>query len=258
MTDRLSFWIVVTLVATVALPLALGGWLGGGILPLVMTVGLMAPAILCILLFVRAVARSSPPRDLLWRGRRLAALSGPRAWLVPAAALVLWSVARWSGAISVSCFSTSSELSTSESWSTITEGEHKLPMQTDEPSGPLELGKAPGEMQDAFRSSFANLQVAGKTISGHVALELDPPFAAWPLWKSASRTYRVNAKLVVWQSQSPPAVAGILDGHIDGEGSWSMLGFATERDFHANLGKEVGAHARQAIDAQLQKLVEKR
>jgi len=86
----------------------------------------------------------------------------------------------------------------------------------------------------------------GRRLYGDVTFTCETPFADWPIVESAIVKAHVDARLQLRPDSPDEGARGAtVDMKIEHE--CSMLGIASRRDFHVQIGTELGRAARKAI-----------
>lgn len=253
--DELRLWLAVALAIVVVLSLALVGLQWFAVLGLV-----HVPAVLAGLLAARAtvrLARGQPAA--LYVGRR-AILPGAMALAVPALVLGLWITAREAGLFGARLARTESRLTSNTNWrSTRTPNgtlvEPAELVAATELTVVVEDGPLGDRIAEQLRAVAADLPHA--RVRGRLTVEVAAPWAPWPLWKSATCTGTVDAALVA-ERAGDVAVVVMLFGTVTFEGSWTMLGFASQRDFHTQIGNDLGHKFHEAVVKSVRNELEKK
>ncbi|HEX6812854.1 MAG TPA: hypothetical protein VF384_14605 [Planctomycetota bacterium] len=244
MTNRLSFWICVAIALTAVCSFLVVG------LSWAMFVGvLQVPLVLAVLLLARAIVlwRRGQPWALRFAGRDV--LGGRSGFTAPILFVLAMTVLRETGVVSLrlSLTRTGTNHTTMKiGWSdeAADAGLSRSGLVVHAPSGPL---------GDAFAQQLHGEWLTnGRRLYGDVTFTCDAPFAGWPLVKSAT----VNAHVDVRLQMRPDAPAERARGaSIDMkiEHSCSMIGIASRRDFHEQIGAELGQAARKAISEHVAK-----
>jgi hypothetical protein len=122
----------------------------------------------------------------------------------------------------------------------------------------LEIVGGEDTLHERFAERLQGLSqaVPGQRVLGRIELQIGPPMALLPLCKSAQTKCQIRFDLVLLANGSQQW-GGHLQGTMDFDSSWSMLGFASQRDLHDYIGVSLGETARAEMTTQLQKLTER-
>jgi hypothetical protein len=259
MQNRLMVWLAVAtaFVAFVALVTI-------GLQPLALFGLVHVPAVLMLLLALRAVvclARGEP--TALRLGSR-EVLGGRLALVVPLLVLTVWTIGRERGTFSARLTATTMEDRADTTWNTLSnksgpgqvDGIVSMPDEFAQATT-LTIGGGDGVLHECFAAELRPMAqlLPGYRIRGRIELQSVPPFAALPLWKTAEATGHTYFELYLCATDSGDCRAK-LSGTIDVGGSCTMWGFAAQRDFHAYLGARFGAMTRRPMIEQLRKLAD--
>jgi hypothetical protein len=209
---------------------------------------LHVPAVLAVLLLMRAAVLVMQDRSfaLQWRGRSV--LGGKLGLWLPALFVVGWTFLRETGALDANC---------SISHNDFRNGSVSLAWRDGAGEALLPAGiavKAPanafGAGVDAALPDHWLLQE--HRLAATVSVDGDAPFRPWPLWKSASLAYRVTVVLQL-QPQRGSGAVRTSSIAIDVEGTWTSLGFSSQRKYHQWMGGSVGELVRKTIGKHVDK-----
>ena len=249
MTNRLSFWIVASVVFVGACALFLFGFSGLGLTSLLMLLP-HVPAVCAVLLTTRALvlAVCGRPWGLEFRGRTYG--NGPSGLVVPALFLLLWTVARENGFVKAHISVKNMQHNSS---SFATGWEDRVPEHAISTPG-LAVTAPAGILGDTFRQALRHhwSDGDGSQLHGAVRLVHEPPFAGWPLYKSVDVQCQVEADLQMRRPSEEIARCTTLTMKIGG--TWTAIGTFSRRDFHEWLGSELGRMVRDEIGNRVRKL----
>lgn len=255
MQDRLVVWLAVATAFT-----ALVALVTVGLQPLALFGLVHVPAVLMLLLAGRAavcIARGEP--TALRIGSRQV-LDGWLALLVPLLLLAVWTVGRETGTFGANLSCTSATDRVTSKWDTASAdappgvtGGIELPATLRDATG-IAVSSDGGVLQERAAVEVRALtnRFAGHRVVGNVDLQMAPPFALLPLWKSADASARVTYDLYLRDLAG--SCRARIHGTIDGTVSCTMLGFASQRNFHEHLGAWLGKHVVGHLTEPMQKL----
>jgi hypothetical protein len=249
LTDRLSFWIAVAAVIPCGLAVFITGF-SPGILLAVPLGALHVPAVLATLLLGRAMWRLLRKRSWALKLGDREVLGGIGGFAVPILFLVAWTVARESGVVGANTCRTSA----GSTRTTVTNAWRSEAPESALPRSGLAVRAPAGALGDAFAGQLRGgwITADNSRLYGSVTLACEPPFAGWPLYKSATMKCRAEARLQLRSDAAPDAARGSTI-EMDVDGTWTMVGLASRRDFQEWLGRELGEDARKVIDEAVRK-----
>jgi len=250
LTNRLSFWIAVAAVIPCGLAIFITG-LSPGILLAVLLGEMHVPAVLATLLLGRALWRLLRKRSWALKLGDREVLGGVAGFAVPILFLVTWTVARESGVVGAHmCYTSARNNRTS-----VTNAWRSEAPESSLPRSGLAVLAPAGALGDAFAEQLRGgwITADNSQLCGSVTLTCEPPFAGWPLYKSATMKYRVVARLQLRTDAAPTATRGSTI-EMDVDGTWTMVGLACRRDFQSWLGQDLGEGARKEIDEAVRKV----
>jgi hypothetical protein len=260
MPDRLSFWLLLATVFVAAVTMAIVGFQRWAVVGLV-----HVPAVLLAMLALRAVVQMARQKSPALRVGGSRILPGWWALVVPAVLLAAWISVRETGLLSARLTTTSSSDRANTRWHSnstrvgegLTGGTQPMPAAF-EHAPQFEVVGGDSALHERFAAELQPVAqlLPGHRIVGRIELQATPPFAALPLWKSASTASHATCELYLCELDSG-ACRATLKGDVDVESDCTMWGFASQRDFHEYLGARFGEVTRKRIVEQLDELAEK-
>lgn len=255
MQDRLIVWLSVATAFVVFVALVTVG-----LQPLALFGLVHVPAVLMLLLAVRAVICHARGEPTALRVGAREVLGGRMALMVPLLFLTLWTLARETGTFGVNLSATRAADKFTSNWNTTSgtrgpgvQGGVQMPEALRDAAGITVTGDGSALLERAaaeLRPLAA--QFAGYRVVGTVELQMASPFALLPLWKSADDT--AHATFDLYLCDDAGTCHARIDGTVEGTISCTMLGFASQRNFHEYLGTWLGRGAREHLSDPLQKL----
>lgn len=256
MQDRLIVWLSVATAFVTFVALATVG-----LQPLALFGLVHVPAVLMLLLAARAVVclARGEPTALRIGSREL--LGGRLALVVPLLALTVWTVGRETGVFGANLALTRTTDQVSSNWLTNSGmsgpgivGGIQLPEALRDATGITVTGdgSVPQQRAAAELRTLAS-QFAGHRVVGTIDLQMASPFALQPLWKGTDSTAHANCD--VYLCDNAGTCHARISGTVDGSISCTMLGFASQRNFHEYLGTWLGKVTREQLTGQVQKFV---
>lgn len=238
MTNRLSFWICASIALT-----ALCTFLFVGLSWVMLAFVLQVPLVLAVLLLVRAIVLYMRGQPWALRIGSRDVLGGMSGFAAPVLFVLAMTVLRETGLMSV-------RLSFSQSGTNQTTMKNAWSDQQADASlsrSGLVVHAPAGPLGDAFAQQLHGEWLSnGRRLYGDVTFTCDPPFAGWPMLKSATVSAHVEARLQLRPDAPAEGARGAtIDMKIEHE--CSMFGIASRRNFHEQIGTVLGQAARKAI-----------
>lgn len=241
--NRLSVWLLVAALFAFAVALAVAppGWH-------TLLVALHVPAVLATLLLARAIwlVVKGRPLGLQVAGRTV--LAGKEALWLPALVLLAWSSLREGGFVRA-------RFCTQDSACNATWIAQPWVERTDQPLlADRVVVAAPDDALGAWVDGALPDHWLGGDWRLHAAITVDgrAPFVPWPLYKSATLRCMVRGVLQLHPTKgSAPVRCSSFELEVDG--GFTMAGFASQRDFHEWLGREIGQRLHKNIEGHLER-----
>ena len=246
--NRLSLWI-----ALATMPIAVFAVYAVGFHWLALVGLLNVPPVLATMLLLRAGVQ-------WWRGQPWALqcgnreiLGGAAGFLTPLLFLLAWNVAREAGVLRTNLYTTSSQHTYTTMWH-----DWKERAAATLPAAGTTVDAPQGEFGDGLRDALRMGWLGGDGLRLHasVATDYEPPSTPWPLWKSAAVACRFTMLLEL-QAPDPGMPVRAAEVTLDVEGTWTMYGLASQRDYHHWLGKTLGNQVRAAMFKHASKAIAK-
>jgi hypothetical protein len=238
-TNRLSFWVLVAIAVTGLCACLLVGFSWGTLVAV-----LQVPSVLAVLLLARAIVGAMRRQPWALRVGDRAVLGGIGGFAAPILFLLALTVLRETGIVSIRLSRTSSRTNHTTTFL----GWDDQPADASLSRSGLAVHAPAGALGDAFAQQMQGEWLSnGQRLYGDVTFTCNTPSAGWPLVKSGAVNAHVEVRLQL--RPDPPAERArgtTIDMKIEHE--CSMLGIASRRDFHEQIGTELGQAARKAID----------